>query len=41
MSDIDRKANRNVYSDAATRNEIRLVGIKSGQLGTIRHCLIE
>ena len=29
---------RNIYPDAATRDGIRHIEPKSGQLGTIRHC---
>ena len=30
---------RNIYPDAGTRDGIRLIDPKSGQLGTIRHCM--
>ena len=36
-SDSDRKVNRNTYPDAVTRDRMRLIDPKSGQLGTVRH----
>ena len=41
MSDSDRKVDRNIYPAAVTRDGIRLIDPKSGQLGAIRHCLLE
>ena len=41
MSDSDRKVDRNIYPDTVTRDGIRLIDPESGQLGTIRHCLLE
>ena len=40
-SDSDVKVSRNVYPDALTWDRMRLIGIKSGQLGPINHCLQE
>ena len=37
-SDSDRKVNRNIYPDAVTRDRMRLIDPKSGQLGPIDHC---
>ena len=34
-SDSDRKVNRNIYSDAVTRDRMRLIDPKSGQLEPI------
>ena len=36
-SDSDRKFNRNIYPDAATRDRMRLIDPKSGQLGPVHH----
>ena len=42
MSDSDRKVNRNIYPDAVTRDRMRLIDPKSGQLEPIHHyCLVE
>ena len=40
-SDSDRKVNRNIYPDAVTRDRMRLIDPKSGQLEPIHHCLVE
>ena len=40
-SDSDRKINRNIYLDGATRDRIHLIDPKSGQLEPIHHCLVE
>ena len=40
-SDSDRKVNRNIYLDAVTRDRMRLIDPKSGQLEPIHHCLVE
>ena len=40
-SDSDRKVNRNIYPDAVTRDRMRLIDPKSGQLDSIHHCFIE
>ena len=41
-SDSDRKVNRNIYPDAVTRDRMRLIDRKSGQLEPIHHsCLVE
>ena len=41
-SDSDRKVNRNIYPDAATRDRMRLIDPKSGQQEPIhRCCLVE
>ena len=40
-SDSDRKLNRNIYPDAVTCDKMPLIDTKSGQLGPIRHCLLE
>ena len=37
-SDSDRKVNRNIYPDAVTRDRMRLIDPKSGQLEPIHHC---
>ena len=37
-SDSDRKVNRNIYPDAVTRDRMRLIDPKSGQLESIHHC---
>ena len=39
-SDIDRKVNRNIYPDAVTRDRMRLIDPKSGQLAPIHHCCL-
>ena len=39
--DSDRKVDRNIYLDAVKRDRIRLIDPKSGQVGTIRHRLLE
>ena len=39
--DSDRKVNRNMYPDAVTRDRMRLIDPKSGQLEPIHHCLVE
>ena len=36
-SDSDRKVNRNIYQDAVTRDRMRLIDPKSGQLGSIHN----
>ena len=36
MSDGDLKVNCNIYPDAVTRDRMRLVGPKSGQLGSVK-----
>ena len=36
--DSDRKVNRNIYPDAVTRDRMRLIDPKSGQLEPIYHC---
>ena len=41
MSDSDRKVDRNIYPDAVTRDRMRLIDPKSGQLEPIHHCLVE
>ena len=41
MWDSDRKINRNIYPDAATRDRMRRLDHKRGQLGPIHHCLVE
>ena len=41
MSDSDRKVNRNIYPDAVTHDGMRLLDLQSGQLGPIRHWLLE
>ena len=40
MSDSDRKVNRNIYPDAGTRDRMRLIDPKSGQLEPIHHCCL-
>ena len=40
-SDSDRKVDRNIYPDAVTRDRMRLIDLKSGQLGPIHDCLVE
>ena len=37
-SDSDRRVNRNIYPDAVTRDRMRLIDPKSGQLEPIHHC---
>ena len=39
-SDSDRKVNRNIYPDAVTRDRMRLIDLKSGQLEPIHHCCL-
>ena len=39
-SDSDRKVNRNIYPDAVTRDRMRLIDPKSGQLEPIHHCCL-
>ena len=39
-SDSDRKVNRNIYPDAVTRERMRLIDPKSGQLEPIHHCCL-
>ena len=39
--DSDRMVNRNIYPDAVTRDRMRQIDPKSGQLGPIHHCLLE
>ena len=41
MSVSDRKVDRNIYPDAVTRDRVRLIDPKSGQLGPIHHFLVE
>ena len=36
----DRKVNRNIYPDAVTRDKMRLIDPKSGQLDPIHHCCL-
>ena len=36
-SDSDRKVNRNIYQDEVTRDRMRLIDPKSGQLGPIHN----
>ena len=38
--DSVRKINRDIYPDAVTRDRMRLIDPKSGQLGPIHHCLL-
>ena len=38
--DSDRKVNRNIYPDAVTRDRMRLIDPKSGQLEPIHHCCL-
>ena len=39
-SDSDRKVNRYIYPDAVTRDRMRLIDPKSGQLEPIHHCCL-
>ena len=39
-SDSDRKVNRNIYPDAVTRDRMRLIDPKSGQLEPNHHCCL-
>ena len=39
-SDSGRKVNRNIYPDAVTRDRMRLIDPKSGQLEPIHHCCL-
>ena len=39
-SDSDRKVYRNIYPDAVTRDRMRLIDPKSGQLQPIHHCCL-
>ena len=39
-SDSHRKVNRNIYPDAVTRDRMRLIDPKSGQLEPIHHCCL-
>ena len=39
-SDSDRKVNRNIYPEAVTRDRMRLIDPKSGQLEPIHHCCL-
>ena len=39
-SDSDRKVNRNTHPDAVTRDRMRLIDPKSGQLEPIHHCCL-
>ena len=40
-SDSDLKVNRSIYQDVVTCDRMHLIGLKSGQLGPIHHCLLE
>ena len=39
-SESDPKVNRNIYPDAVTRDRMRLIDPKSGQLEPIHHCCL-
>ena len=39
-SDSDQKVNRSIYPDAVTRDRMRLLDYKSGQLEPIHHCCL-
>ena len=39
-SDSDRKVDRSIYPDAATRDRMSLIDPKSGQLEPIHHCCL-